>query len=181
MFPKCVISCIVVFEGRVTRVVYDDTHQALRRSCVKFSQTVVVVLKNSFWNQETVTEVERLIFRAFQCEMEMEYITVRRLLLVPVEKVCESIKNWFQLIYLNSSWLLYCVLLPCVYDIETSHVSGSWLQFELYPHVLQPHRILYGFSVMIQKQFFRIFQLFAPEVKHFHRIHTWKNSQIIFI
>jgi len=28
----------------------------------------------------------RLIFRAFQCEMELDYITVRRLLLVPVEK-----------------------------------------------------------------------------------------------
>jgi len=81
-----VISCIVVFECRVTRVVYDDTHQALRRSCVKFNQTVVVVLKNSFWNQETVTEEERLIFRAFQCEMELDYITVSRLLLVPVAK-----------------------------------------------------------------------------------------------
>jgi len=82
------ISCVVVFEGRVTRVVYDDTHQALRRSSVKFSQTVdlVVVLKNSFRNQETVTKVERLIFRAFQCEMELDYITVSRLLLVPVEK-----------------------------------------------------------------------------------------------
>jgi len=34
---------------------------------------------------------------------------------------------------------------------------------------------------MIQKQFFRIFQLFAPEVKHFYQKNTWKNSQIIFI
>jgi len=32
---------------------------------------------------------------------------------------------------------------------------------------------------IIQKQFFRVFQLFVPEVKHFHRKHTWKNSQII--
>jgi len=41
------ISCVVVFEGLVTRVVYDDTHQALRRwSYVKFCQTTVVVLKN---------------------------------------------------------------------------------------------------------------------------------------
>jgi len=44
------ISCVVVFDGRVTRVVYDDTHQGLLGSCVKFSQTVVVVLKNSFRN-----------------------------------------------------------------------------------------------------------------------------------
>jgi len=41
--------------------------------------------------------------------------------------------------------------------------------------------ILYGFSVMIQKQFFRVFQLFVPEVKHFYRENTWKDSQIIFI
>jgi len=33
---------------------------------------------------------------------------------------------------------------------------------------------------MIQKQFFRVFQLSAPEVNHFHQKHTWKNSQIIF-
>jgi len=30
------ISCVVVFDGRVTRVVYDDTHQWLLGSCVKF-------------------------------------------------------------------------------------------------------------------------------------------------
>jgi len=34
---------------------------------------------------------------------------------------------------------------------------------------------------MIQKQFFRVFQLFAPEVKYFYEKNTWKNSQIIFI
>jgi len=44
------ISYIVVFDGRVTRVAYDDTHQWLLRSCVKFSPTAVVVLKNSFQN-----------------------------------------------------------------------------------------------------------------------------------
>jgi len=49
-------------------------------------------------------------------------------------------------------------------------------------HVLQPHRILYGFCIMIQKQLFRVFkQLTAPEVKHFYQKNTWKNSQIIFI
>jgi len=55
-----------------------------------------------------------LIFRAFQCEMELDYITVSRLLLVPVVNVCERIENWFQLIYQNLSWLQYCVLLRCV-------------------------------------------------------------------
>jgi len=34
---------------------------------------------------------------------------------------------------------------------------------------------------MIQKQFIRVFQLFAPEVKHFYQKRIWKNSQIIFI
>jgi len=80
------ISCVVVFDGRVVRVVYDDTHQCLLRSCAKFSQTMVVVLKALFRNWETVVEVERLIFRAFQCEMELDYITASRLFLVPVAK-----------------------------------------------------------------------------------------------
>ena len=34
---------------------------------------------------------------------------------------------------------------------------------------------------MIQKQFFRVFQLFSQEVKYFYQKNTWKNSQIIFI
>jgi len=31
------ISCAVVFDGHVTRVVYDNTHQSLLRSCVRLS------------------------------------------------------------------------------------------------------------------------------------------------
>jgi len=81
-------------------------------SCVKFSQTAVVVLKNSFPNEETFAEVGRLIFRAFQCEVELDYITVSRLLLVPVAKgLWKQFKNWFQLIYPNLSWVLHCVAL----------------------------------------------------------------------
>jgi len=66
----------------------------------------------------------RLIFCAFQCEMELDYITVSRLLLVPIVNVCESINNWFQLIYQNLSCcnIAFCCL---VYDFETSYVSGS--------------------------------------------------------
>jgi len=56
----------------------------------------------------------RLIFCAFQCEMELGYITVTRLLLGPVVNACESIKNWFQLNHQNLFWLQYCVLLLCV-------------------------------------------------------------------
>jgi len=44
------ISCVIVFDGRVTRVVYDNTRHWLLGSCVKFSQTAVVVLKDSFRN-----------------------------------------------------------------------------------------------------------------------------------
>jgi len=42
-------------------------------------------------------------------------------------------------------------------DFETSYASGLWLHF----YILQSHRISYGFSVMIQKQCFRVVQLFA--------------------
>jgi len=44
------ISCVVVFDGRVNKVDYDETHQWFLGSCVKFSQTTVLVLKNSFRN-----------------------------------------------------------------------------------------------------------------------------------
>jgi len=71
----------------------------------------------------------RLIFRAFHCEMELDYITVSRLLLVPVVNVCESINNWFQLIYqiYRGCNIAFCCLV--VYDFETLYVSGSYLQF----------------------------------------------------
>jgi len=64
----------------------------------------------------------RLIFRAFQCEMELEYITVSRLLLVP------AAKN-YELVSVNlSELILAAVLRPAalftVYDFETSYVSG---------------------------------------------------------
>jgi len=41
---------VVVFDGRVTRVFHEDTHQELLGSCVTFRQTAVVVLKNPFRN-----------------------------------------------------------------------------------------------------------------------------------
>jgi len=40
------ISCVIVFDVWVNKVSYDDTHQWLLGSCVKFSQNAVVVLKN---------------------------------------------------------------------------------------------------------------------------------------
>jgi len=41
---------VLLFDGWITRVVYDETQQYLLGSRVKFSQTAVVVLKNSFRN-----------------------------------------------------------------------------------------------------------------------------------
>jgi len=107
----------------------------------------------------------RLIFRAFQCEMELDYITVSRLLLVPVVNACESIKNWFQLIHQNLSWLQYCVLLTCVW---LRNILRKWFVttvLTLPTHVLQPHGILYGFSVLIQKQFLAYFSSFPRRSK----------------
>ena len=42
-------------------------------------------------------------------------------------------------------------------------------------HVLQPDRLF----VVIQKQFFRVFQRFAQEVKYFYQKNTWNNSKIV--
>ena len=100
----------------------------------------------------------RLIFREFQCEMELDYITVSRLLLGPVVNACESIKNWFQLIYLNFSWLQYCVLLPCVWLRNILRKLFVTTVLTIPTQVLQPH--LYGFSVMIRTQFFAYFSSF---------------------
>jgi len=44
------MSTVVVFDCRVARVVYDDTHQGLLGSCEIFSQTAVMLLKKSFRN-----------------------------------------------------------------------------------------------------------------------------------
>jgi len=41
------ISWVVGFHRRVMGVVYDDTHQWLLGSCVKFSPTAVLVVKGS--------------------------------------------------------------------------------------------------------------------------------------
>jgi len=40
------ISWVVGFDDRVMGDVYDDTHQWLLGSCVKFSKTAVVVVKD---------------------------------------------------------------------------------------------------------------------------------------
>jgi len=44
------INCVVVFDGRVTLEFFMTTHQWLLGSCVKFSQTAVVILKDSLLN-----------------------------------------------------------------------------------------------------------------------------------
>jgi len=101
----------------------------------------------------------RLIFRAFQCEMELDYITVSRLLVVPVANVCESIENWFKLIYQNLSWLHYFVLLPCVWLRNILRTLFVTTVLTLPTHVLQPQNFVRIF-LMIQKQFFTYFSSF---------------------
>ena len=122
----------------------------------------------------------RMIFRAFQCEMELDYVTVNRLLLGPIVNVCESIKNWFQLIYQNLSWLQWCVRLPCVW---LQNILRKWFAttvLTLHTHILQPQNFVWNFCNH-SEAIFRLFQLFFQEVKYFYKKNTWKNSQIIFI
>ena len=122
----------------------------------------------------------RLIFRAFQCEMELDYLTVSRLLLVPVTNVCESIENWFQLIYQNLSWLQCYVLLPCVW---LRNILRKWFVttvLTLPTPVLQPQNFVRIFC-NDSEAIFHVFQLFSNEVKYFYPDNTWKNSQMIFI
>jgi len=90
-------------------------------------------------------------------------------------------QNWFQLIYQNLSWLQYCVLLPCVW---LRNILSKWFVTTVLTLptlvLLQPQNFV-RISAMIQKQLFRVFQLFFQEVKYFYQKNTWKNSQIIFI
>jgi len=83
-----------------------------------------------------------------------------------------------------SEFILATVLRSAALCIWLRNILRNWFVttiLTLPTHVLQPRRIWYGFSVMIQKQFFRVFQIFAPEVKHFYQKNAWKNSQITFI
>jgi len=45
-----------------------------------------MVVKDSVWTEETVAEMGKMIFRGFQCKVELDYITARRMLLVLVAK-----------------------------------------------------------------------------------------------
>ena len=76
---------------------------------MKFSRTTVVVLKKIFRNYETVAEIGRLIFRAFQLEIELDYITVSRLL-PSSKRFVKALSIGFQLIYPDCSIALCCIL-----------------------------------------------------------------------
>jgi len=82
-----------------------------------------------------------------------------------------------------SQFILAAVLRSAAVCIRLRNILRKWFVITvltLPTHVPQSHRILYGFSVMIQKQLFPVFQLFVREVKHFYQKNTWTNSQIIF-
>ena len=112
--------------------------------------------------------------------MELDCITVSRLLLVPVVNVCESIKNWFWLIYPKLSWLQYCVLLPFVWlriilrewfvtSFNSTHTCPATSEFCT--------DFRWWFRSIILSRISALFpgdQIFLSE-------NTWKNSHIIFI
>jgi len=173
------ISCVVVFDGRVARVVCDDTH----RYCSRCSHPAWNLVRPRSWcgkiNFETKKQAQKwedwcFVHFSVRC-MELDYITASRLLLVPVAKVCETIKNWFQLIYQNLSWLQYCVLLPCGW---LRNILRKWFVttvLTLPTHVLQPQNFVRIFC-NDSEALFREFQLFSQEVKYFYQKNTWKNS-----
>jgi len=112
--------------------------------------------------------------------MELDYMPASRLLLVPVVNICESIKNWFQLIYPNLSWLQYCVLLPCEWVRNILHKWFVTTVLTLPTHVLWPQNFVRIFC-NDSEAMFAYFSPFSKEVKHFYQKNTSKNSQIIFI
>jgi len=66
----------------------------------------------------------RLIFRTFQCEMELDYIIISRLLLAPVAKGLW--KHW-ELVSVNlSEFILAAVLHSAALCIRLRNILGKW-------------------------------------------------------
>ena len=131
------ISWIVVLDRRVMGVVDDDTYQCLLRSYVKFSQIPYVVAKDSIRSYETVAEMGRLIYCAFQCGVELDYISVSRLLLVLVAKCL-----WKESVSVNlSEFILTAVACSAALFIWLRRILRKWIVtsvLSLPTHVLQP-------------------------------------------
>ena len=76
---------------------------------------------------------------------------------------------------MGHDFILAAVLLSAALCIRPQNILRKWFVTTVSTvsiHALQPYIILCGFSVMIQKQFFRVFQLFAPEFKYFYQKNT---------
>jgi len=89
-------------------------------------------------------------------------------------------ENWFQFIFPN---FLAAVLRSTALCIPLRNILRKGFVttvLTLLTHALQSHTVLCVFFAMMQKQFCRVFQLFASAVKQFYQKNTWKNSQIIF-
>jgi len=90
--------------------------------------------------------MERLIFRAFLCEMELDYITVSRLFLVPVAKGLW--KHW-ELVSANlSELILTAVVCSASLCIWLRNILRNWFVTTVSTpptHVLQPHIICTDF------------------------------------
>jgi len=70
-----------------------------------------------------------------------------------------------------SKFILAAVLRSAALCLWLQNILRKWFVttlLTLSTHVLQPHRNWYGFCVMIENQFFRVFQIFALEVKLFY-------------
>jgi len=85
----------------------------------------------------------KLIFRAFQCEMELDYITLSRLLLVPVAKGLKVLRIGFsEFIRIHPG----CSIAFCCLCIRLQNILRKWFVITvltLPTHLMQPHRILY--------------------------------------
>jgi len=179
------ISCVVVFDGRITRVfLWRHTTVVARIPCKIWSdrgrsfEKFISKLRNSrrngmidlscisVWDGTDTYSCQQIV----ACPSSKSFVKPLR---IGFSKIIR--------IYPGCS-IAFCCLI--VYSIWLRNISRKWFVTtvsNLLTHVLQLHRILYGFSAMIQKQFFRLFHLFAPEVKYFYEKNTRKNSQIIFI
>jgi len=78
-------------------VLYDNTHQGLLGSCVKFCQTAVVALKIHFETKKELQKSENLSFVHSIVRWSCGITLLSADCCLPQQrKVCESIKNWFQ-------------------------------------------------------------------------------------
>ena len=133
------ISCVVVFDGWVAGVVYDDTHQYCSRCSHPVCNLVRPRLRCGKIHFETKNHAQKWedwSFVHFSVRWNGWY-NCQQIVACGSSECLWSIKNWFQLADQNLSWLQYCVLLPCVL---LRNIVREWFvtTATLPTHVLQP-------------------------------------------